>query len=157
MFTKIQTQLKSNKGFTLIELMVVISIIAILVAIALPRFAEARRSANTAKIAADLRSIDSAITMYEAANATAPPVSPTLIASVLWTGDTKYFASLPKPPKGPINYSTTMGGAPTPVDLPDVSYNLSTLESTVRGTVGVSGKVCSYEYFVGFNTVKAES
>ena len=46
-----------NKGFTLIELMIVIAIIAIIAAIAIPNLIEARKSANEAAAIAGLRTI----------------------------------------------------------------------------------------------------
>ena len=54
-------RLSNRKGFTLVELLVVISIIGILSAIAVPKFSSASESARGAKIQADLRTIDSAI------------------------------------------------------------------------------------------------
>ena len=65
MMTKIRKRL-NQKGFTLVELMVVIAILGILAAIAIPKFSDSTSAANTAKIAADLRTIDSAIVMYQA-------------------------------------------------------------------------------------------
>ena len=65
MMTKIRQRL-NQKGFTLVELMVVIAILGILAAIAIPKFSDSTSAANTAKIAADLRTIDSAIVMYQA-------------------------------------------------------------------------------------------
>jgi prepilin-type N-terminal cleavage/methylation domain-containing protein len=54
-------RLSNRKGFTLVELLVVISIIGILSTIAIPKFTSATEAANGAKMMADLRTIESAI------------------------------------------------------------------------------------------------
>jgi prepilin-type N-terminal cleavage/methylation domain-containing protein len=53
-----------KKGFTLIELVVVIAILGILAGIAIPRFMDATASARGAKMLADMRTVDSALQMY---------------------------------------------------------------------------------------------
>ncbi len=63
---------KNKKGFTLVELVVVIAILGILAGIAIPRFMDATASARGSKIVADLRSIDSAVTMYYAKTSSWP-------------------------------------------------------------------------------------
>ena len=53
-----------QRGFTLLELMIVIAIIAIIAAIAIPNLRDARMAANEANAIAALRSYHSAQTIY---------------------------------------------------------------------------------------------
>jgi prepilin-type N-terminal cleavage/methylation domain-containing protein len=52
-------------GFTLIELLIVIAIIMILIAIALPNFLDAQARAKVTKTEGDLKSLEFAITAYQ--------------------------------------------------------------------------------------------
>ena len=55
---------KGEKGFTLIELMIVVAIIGILAAIAIPRFADMLEKAREGSTKGNLGTIKSAITIY---------------------------------------------------------------------------------------------
>ncbi|MDR3401152.1 MAG: prepilin-type N-terminal cleavage/methylation domain-containing protein [Chthoniobacter sp.] len=57
-----------QSGFTLVEIMIVVAIIALLAAIAVPNFLRARKRSQATRILEDLRIIDSAIDQYAIEN-----------------------------------------------------------------------------------------
>jgi prepilin-type N-terminal cleavage/methylation domain-containing protein len=61
MLKKFQTK---HSAFTLVEIMIVVAIIALLAAIAVPGFLRARKRSQASRILNDLRMIDSAVDQY---------------------------------------------------------------------------------------------
>ena len=55
-----KTQIRRNAGFTLVEIMIVVAIIALLAAIAIPNFVKARASSQRAACIANLKQINGA-------------------------------------------------------------------------------------------------
>lgn len=62
-----------RKAFTLIELLIVVAIIAILAAIAVPNFLEAQTRARVARVVADMRTVNTAFETYRIDNNNIPP------------------------------------------------------------------------------------
>ena len=57
----------NRKGFTLVEIMIVVAIIALLAAIAIPNLLSARMTANSAAAKANIRSLSTACETYSTA------------------------------------------------------------------------------------------
>lgn len=64
-------------GFTLIELLIVVAIIGILAAIAVPNFLNAQVRANVARVEADHKTVATALEMYQLENGGLPPIRST--------------------------------------------------------------------------------
>ena len=58
----------TSRAFTLVEIMIVVSIIALLAALAVPGFLRARKRSQASRIINDLRLIDSAVDQYAIEN-----------------------------------------------------------------------------------------
>ena len=59
---------RNTRGFTLVEIMIVVAIIALLASIAVPGFLRARKRAQASRVVNDLRLIDNAVDQYAIEN-----------------------------------------------------------------------------------------
>src|SRR5689334_20024991 len=83
---------KRRGGFTLVEIMIVVAIIALLAAIAVPNFLRARKRSQATRILEDLCMIDAAIDQYAIENnrASGSAVAFTDVKSYLKAGTVLY-------------------------------------------------------------------
>lgn len=100
-----------NKGFTLFELLVSISIIALLTAIAVVSFGGVNKKARDSRRGSDLEKIRIALESYRQVNGTYPVAMSTLVSS-------NFLQALPTDPKDDSNYAATLN---------DYTYSLGAL------------------------------
>lgn len=107
--SRVRENLKKSKkgGFTLVELMVVVAVIAILAAIAMPQFLSAADRARNAKETADIQIIKNATQLYMIdKNVDTPPTVENLYKEGYLTEHVK----TPKDKEYTITYEVVNGG-----------------------------------------------
>lgn len=100
--------LKKRKGFMLLELIIVVAIIGILAAVAIPNLVGMTDEAKVAKIQSDLSTIGTAMEVYHVKKGGTYPTD----LSVL-EGDNGYLKEVPKPPTGAGAYTVGSKGKVT--------------------------------------------
>lgn len=128
---------KLQKGFTLIELMIVVAIIAILAAVAAPKFGEQIKKSKNAKGIQIIGTWRSSNTLYYSDNDAY--ITNTAIAFVSGSGLTKYVdgGTIAKTALGTNTATIQVGYASTPTDKTTVTMTYS--YTNAEGSIAVTG------------------
>jgi len=83
--------MRATRGFTLVEILIVVVILGILAAIVIPQFTEASTEARESSLVSDLQSLRSQIELYKAQHLDVPPAQDadpcTFTAQMMYTSD----------------------------------------------------------------------
>ena len=96
----------AERGFTLVEIMIVVAIIALLAAIAIPNILRGRATANEAAAIGNLRALVSSLEMFRSSQATYPTVAQTWATPMFPGAGVPAFA----PPSFNLPLETAGGG-----------------------------------------------
>lgn len=130
------------KGFTLVELLITISIIAVLAAVGLVVYTSVMKQGRDAKRQSDLRTIQSALEQYYADNFSYPPASLPAPPNPLKSPDNSktYLNQMPSDPTSSRSYYYARAGT---------SYELcAALEVTpnpAQSCGGSCGSACNFK------------
>ena len=127
---------KNRSGFTLVEIMIVVAIIALLAAIAVPGFIRARKRSQATRILEDLRMIDAAVDQYavETNKKSGSPVNSTDIKAYLKANSQLY-----------ATWKNVLG------DSYDPTYNVDETVATPVGTGAELSDVAPSEFWRPFD------
>lgn len=103
---------RKRKGFMLLELIIVVAIVGILSAVAMPDILGMTNDAKAARIQADLSAIGTASEMYYVKNGEYPTALSLLVDT---TGANGYLKKIPEPPDKSVTYTMGSKGEVTAV------------------------------------------
>ena len=136
--------MQAKRGFTLVEILIVVVILGILAAIIIPQFTQASTEARLTSLMSDLQTLRSQIELYKVQHNDTPPAAGTFADQMVYCSDiagavaspaskqrdaTHQFGPyLERVPENPFNGLDTLGAAGTTDNSVGWGYNATTGE-----------------------------
>ena len=143
--------IRKNKGFTLIEILIVVIILGILAAIVIPQFSNASTAAKTSSVSTTAQSLRSQIALFKLQHndvLPAPATFWTLMTTATDANGAAFGTSSSAGPFGPYMQSipaNALNGLTTVVDSPGVVYGTAQAP-------GSAASACGWAYDYNSNT-----
>jgi general secretion pathway protein G len=127
--------MQAKRGFTLVEILIVVVILGILAAIVIPQFTQASTEAKTSSLSSDLQTLRSQIELYKVQHNDTAPLLATFTNQMMYCTDIAGTASTSKArdathqygpyletvPANPFNNFATLGASTVATPLTDNS------------------------------------
>ena len=136
--------MKAKRGFTLVEILIVVVILGILAAIVVPQFTQASTEAKMNSLCSNLQSLRSQIELYKVQHNDTPPTADDFADQMMYTteidgdastskqrtGDYQYGPYLERVPENPFNNLATVIDIEDPCDAGSGDYGWAYVEVT---------------------------
>jgi general secretion pathway protein G len=106
--------MRASRGFTLVEILIVVVILGILAAIVIPQFTEASTEAKNSRVASDLQTMRSQIELYKVQHSDTAPLQATFEGQMTTVGADglgPYLQKVPTNPFAPTGLGNVVGTA----------------------------------------------
>lgn len=131
-----------KEGFTLIELLIVVAIIGIIAAIAIPNLLNAIQRGRQKRTMADMRAVGTAVESYAVDN-NRYPAGGSALSGIQSTVEPRYIAQVPTLDAwgGGLDYLSSPSASPQAYSIESYGKNLSSEATTVGSTTNFNNDI----------------
>jgi len=101
--------MRTRKGFTLVEILIVVVILGILAAIVIPQFTNASTEAKVSNLKSNLQTVRAQLELYKLRNNDTPPATPAAFVTAMTVKDANGMCYLPSIPLNPFTGGSSVG------------------------------------------------
>ncbi|MBL8538874.1 MAG: pilin [Betaproteobacteria bacterium] len=135
-----------QQGFTLIELMIVVAIVGILAAIALPAYQDYIARSKVTEVMATLAAAKTSVSEYASSQGIVPPDQPT--AGISKPANANYVNTLTYTTGNPVKIEASLQNINSSLNGQNLTFSgaLNAADNTMSWSCGVGGGTGNYKY-----------